>query len=325
MEIKSLYEKMREGPLKENWLKIALADDGQISKEKQICKKGGYLWLTSKETGNKALVETKCKSWRCLACRDSVRSLFALRMEYGLQILQESHFITVTFAKDSKQAKTARSAKKVWTRFIREFRLKHPGMEYMGVPELTKSRIPHLHLVIGWKNKLGLIDSCQRKKGEINYKQLDKSRCQCLTHVSSRLMKKITKGESYVAFAVRCYAGGPGFYLGKYLSKEQDRNYMESIGFKRRWSRSPGWPSPQQLHLKDVVDGSWAVQGWSGRDYGKRMLQKGYQIGFDGKIEIKESESEITGDDLRLTMLEEKYKVRTIIDMEARLAKNNWS
>lgn len=302
------------------WIKKSLSDDEQKNRQKS-CSKAGYLWLKNKNGLETRLVETHCKSWQCLGCQASVRSLFALRMEYGLLTLDPSYLITLTFVVGSKLARNAYSARKVWTRWLREFRLKFPGAEYMAIPELTKKRIPHLHLVIGWKNKIDLVDQCQRQKRDINYKNILKSKCKCLTHVGSRLLHKITKGDSYVVHVKRTHSGGPGFYLGKYLSKAQDRNYFESIGFKRRWSRSPGWPSPSPLALKSVEEGTYHVDGWSGSKFGRRVLElENYQ----GRM-LSDDDMEIIGDDLRLTMLEEKTKLRTIKVMEAQLATNNWS
>ncbi len=335
--VSNLVTKLESESIEENDIENILSDHRELNRDK-ICKKRGYLWIRNKTTGDRQLVETHCKSWDCLACQASKVSLFSLKMDYGLRILKSGVFITLTFKKGCNIAKSAFSAKKVWTAWMREFRLKYPGAEYVSVIELTESKVPHNHLVIGWKNEQNFIDTC-RPKDEIDYRRIEKSRCQCMTHVASRLLFKMTGvdryghrrkygcrclelGESKVAFAVSTYGDGPGGYLGKYLTKFEDRELMEWYGFKARYSVSHGWPKPDGLHLKGVEDQEWQVDGWSGQEYGQKMLDTGYVLDGRNKLwynRIQESDQEIVGPDLVLEMLKEKFKLANLKKMEKKL------
>lgn len=136
---------------------------------------------------------------------------------------------------------------------------------------------------------------------------------------------EVTKGRSWVVDVTPTKTSNKlAWYLGKYLTKDEDRYHYKRLGFHRRWSRSKGWPSPQPIHLKMLDSevspgGDWVKEGWSPASSAKSWISRGL---------IKEVEKpELEGDDLRLTILKERAKVRTIIQMQRMLSnesKNNW-
>lgn len=87
-----------------------------------------------------------------------------------------------------------------------------------------------------------------------------------MAHVFSRAWYGVT-GDSYVvhATAVRG-AGNPGAYMGKYLAKTfGDNDRYKTLGMKRRWSSSRGWPGSGRLRLEPSLTKDWKERAFSPR------------------------------------------------------------
>lgn len=73
------------------------------------------------------------------------------------------------------------------------------------------------------------------------------------------LWREATHGRSYIVWTVPVLgpAGAAG-YLAKYMLKGAlYRQTIEEAGFKRRWSCSRAWPSPERMRMRGSDLGSW--------------------------------------------------------------------
>ena len=59
-------------------------------------------------------------------------------------------------------------------------------------------------------------------------------------------------------------SSGAAAYLGDYLQKQEgEREALDAMGFKRRWSRTNGWPADELLRRKGTADEQWVRHVWS--------------------------------------------------------------
>ena len=130
----------------------------------RVCPRGGSVRLTT-GSGRTVRMETQCKVWRCVSCRDRMISLFKGRVEIGCSRLGRCAFITLTYKRGSPRLKRAGCVRKDWTALWRQLRdspLRR--MKWLRVMEITKAGTPHHHLVLGpipdemsircWKGKM---------------------------------------------------------------------------------------------------------------------------------------------------------------------------
>lgn len=225
--------------------------------KRRKCERRGMVWLTT-PLGRTLVMATACHTWGCDVCAPSLLALFTARVEIGVSRLEPCVFIALTYQAVSRVRRDARSVGRDWQALWRRFRRRglYRNLKWLKVPELTKKRVPHLHVLAG------------RCEGEIRCygKIFDMARfkrrfdsCGCLSHVWSRDWFVVT-GDSYLVHAVPVYsARGAGSYLGKYVRKGmQVRSDLESLGFKRRWSSSRGWPGGGRLRLAQTAGAGWA-------------------------------------------------------------------
>jgi len=226
------------------------------SQKREMCPRAGFVILTK---GIKEYVmTTKCKTWSCEICRKTNLAYVKLRMEYGCSILEEFYLITVTLQAESSHGRDARAVRIVWEELIRFLKLRSSSLAWMKIVELTKKGVPHLHLLVGGLGKRK--DSCARK-GEFSYKVMNVFRtCKedCLIHEWAQAWYGVT-GDSFVVDVRKGYAPGRlANYLGKYLTKSYyHREELEEMGFKRRWSCSRNWPSPDKMQTVTTENGGW--------------------------------------------------------------------
>lgn len=82
-----------------------------------VCPRGGVLWLRTK-AGRELAVETVCKTWTCVACRQKVLALIRIRIEFGCSELGRCVLTTLTLRAGSRAALDADSVSKVWKAFL---------------------------------------------------------------------------------------------------------------------------------------------------------------------------------------------------------------
>lgn len=203
-------------------------------------------------------METRCHTWGCDVCAPSLLALFTARVEIGVSRLEPCVFMALTYQAVSKEPRNALSVGKDWGALWRRFRRAglYQSLKWIKVPELTKKKVPHLHVLAG---------TCEgeiRCYGKIFNMARFRRRfdsCLCMSHVWSRHWFAVT-GDSYLVHAVPVHSGkGAGSYLGKYLRKGmQVRAELEALGFKRRWSSSRGWPGGGRIRLAQTLNGGWA-------------------------------------------------------------------
>ena len=59
-------------------------------------------------------------------------------------------------------------------------------------------------------------------------------------------------------------AGGAAKYLALYLEKQENEwENLEALGFKRRFSRSHGWPSDEPMRRKGTDVEAWKSHSWT--------------------------------------------------------------
>lgn len=226
------------------------------------CRRKGTVWLKNKN--GEVQIRTTCHTWGCAGCERKMISLFRLRVEAGVSQLGRCVFITLTYKLGEGGLKDAASVARDWKAFWRVLkRSRHVSrsMKWLRVVELTKKGMPHLHLVMGpTKGRVRCYGNGPFDAARF-YSRM--ASCTCLSHEMARAWYKVT-GDSFIVFVVPVVnARGAGAYLAKYLGKSLPvRKKLESLGFKRRWSTSLGWPGNGRLRLKE---GNWIYhQYWPG-------------------------------------------------------------
>lgn len=218
------------------------------------CPRKGEIWLTKLGFGTVRL-ETACKTWGCLACRDRLQSLFQMRVVYGCSALGECAFITLTLRMGEGLGKDARYVAKVWREFWRRWKAAQgEQLQWLRVVELTKQQQPHLHLVAGpIQGRIRCYGN--ERLQEKSFKA--RSGCDCLSHRMSAVWEGIT-GAWMVHTKPVVGPNDAATYMGKYMAKGHlVRDRLEQLGFARRWSSSRGWPGNGRLRLQGTVDEVW--------------------------------------------------------------------
>ncbi len=177
-------------------------------------------------------------------------------MEHGCLALGDSYLITVTYrTAGSETLKLAPSVAKDWTALVRSLQKKHPKLAWFKIPELTKKKQIHLHAIVGGLNEQALADCKADGWGRCAHKRTydwATAICSknCLEHELSKLWYQITGDSFIVDVRPVLWARGAASYVSKYLTKDMyDRSELWNRGFKRRWSCSRNWPSPQAMHF----------------------------------------------------------------------------
>lgn len=222
------------------------------------CPKEGIAWLHRKNAPVLA-VKTVCKTYRCRGCRDRVRNLFKLRVTMGCSISDHSWLITVTLRHANVNPapchvsvgidldpRSAAYVRGCFRRFL--FRLKARNAKYrtfvyMMIPELTQQGMPHLHLVA----------TCP---GITDTRSLDRDIQEAWT-MATRVDGIVT---SFITDIRKTYSSaGASAYLAKYLTKNSlHRDELVRLGFIRRFSRSPNWPSDDPIRLRGTDEMAWS-------------------------------------------------------------------
>lgn len=240
---------------------------GQASSSR--CPKGGIVWLHVK-TGQVLALETVCKTYQCLGCRDRRLSLFKLRVVIGCSIGKRSAFITVTLKpRDSclnlvrlwiatgksptnpciarKDARFVRAAlRRFWWQMKAQPALN--AIEWLMVPELTKRGTPHLHIIM--TNLGGMTIQDLGREVQTAWSMATRENHQVVSFITDTRAVYSTTGA--------------GSYLAKYLVKGQrHREELARLGFTRRFSRSPGWPSDEPLRRKGTELEKWTKVVWT--------------------------------------------------------------
>lgn len=225
---------------------------------RDMCPRAGGVQLTT-ERGDSFWLPTRCKTWGCNVCRESLASLVKARMIYGLTHSTGSLFITVTYrmggpATVQTVQSVERDLRSLW-RKLRE-RCRWKRMSYVKVPELTKAGQVHLHLLVtGVEFQVA---SC-RRDGEL-MRSMKARQCStgCVQHELMRLWQEVT-GDSFIVDASRvrnpakCAA-----YVAKYVVKGFHMRYeLEALGFKRRFAFSRNWPGVGKMRLAFTDDPGW--------------------------------------------------------------------
>ncbi len=208
---------------------------------------------------------TSCKSWNCLACRERKLSWAKSLITYGISMLGPCYLVSLTYVAIRRSTRTrgslgfadAATVNSQFAALVR--RLKSRGMTeiaWIKIPELTKKKQTHLHLIIGG---IGNDQAACQNVAKYDREWLDKV-CTCHEHTFSREWYKIT-GDSYVV-DVRRVSGkfGAAAYVAKYLAKQYtgaDRDELEKRGFLRRITCSRNWPRGGQMQRRGTVNDSW--------------------------------------------------------------------
>ena len=238
------------------------------------CPKGFYVWLRIKETRGFLVVKTTCRTWNCLGCRDRNLRAVRLRIEFGSWTEKPSYFITLTYRYTGSGAiRRAVVVRRHLARLLEKWRVTHPNLKWIAIPELTKKGQVHLHLIVSSLDERQSGSwACQR---EPQYGRGWRQRaCLCLEHQLSRLWHIVT-GDSFVV-DVRpvMSSANDASYLSKYLVKGMaQRREMVRLGFARRWSCSRNWPRPE-LKMRGTVDDAWEPAKPPGKISGRRNVEK---------------------------------------------------
>ncbi len=214
---------------------------GNVGRNNEKCPRAAFVELW--KDGQMYTLPTICKQWECVSCQKKVRKRIMDKIEYGCSMAGPSWFITATFRRESSTLVDAPYVAKVWARFLKMWRLKHPQLQWMKIIETTKKGQPHLHMVA---RNIGT-ETC-RPDYNAAYLRRD---CDCVLHQVSQCWRYATNYKSWIV-DVRpvVNARGAAAYLGKYLVKQTvSHDKLLALGFHRRWSRSRDWPVPPEEAL----------------------------------------------------------------------------
>ena len=235
--------------------------------------------MTSRE-GLTYVIETRCKTWSCLGCRDSAKNLLRMRIAYGCLTLGQCYFITLTLRLDPRSTedversgglslypmRDAAFVGKAWRALLSSLK-RNPlwkEMAWLKVPELTARGQPHLHVILGGIGSWSAREvHCEQHPHSWGKAWRDRE-CSCLEHTVSRAWNIATGGSWIVDVRPVVGAYGAAAYLMKYVVKGMYvRGRLEELGFLRRWSRSANWPGGTELHLAGTDQG-WVSVKWKG-------------------------------------------------------------
>lgn len=226
------------------------------------CPRKGFMWLTD-QRNVRHVVETACKTWGCLACRDKVLARVQQVLKTGLSTCEVSWLITNTLVLDGRGPMGADGVRKVWVAFMQTVRRDSvlSGMEWFKVTELTKKGQVHLHWIsLGPK----IVGQCRPKMGRPKSGQQCLVSPVCLEH-RLRVAWLAATGSSFIVDVRRVFSiKGACSYLAKYFFKTvAQRESLDKLGFKRRYDTSRGWPREAKVSLRGTVEG-WKSTGWYG-------------------------------------------------------------
>lgn len=226
---------------------------GRGQSRSSVCPRAGTVQMWGRE-GKYAQFRYNCKTWRCKSCRDRLRTLFVARVQAGITTLEQSSFITITYKNSAKRWLDVDYVGKDWKALWRRLRgtpLRQG--KWLRVMELTKKKMPHHHLVMGFpKGTTPEIPArCWPDGTELpirRYRQRFDT-CDCLAHRFARPWKEVT-GDTYIVHAERIWSPEKAaVYLCKYMFKDFDGPRALELGMERRWSSSRGWPGTGRLGL----------------------------------------------------------------------------
>lgn len=266
------------------------------------------------------VVETSCKTKRCITCRKKVQNRFTMLVEYGIMsssTQDRSYFITTTF-KLVSPVRRAPYVAGVWRKALEFLRSKYgKNLQWIKVVELTAKKMPHLHLVmtvIGGGPKA----TCQPKGHRYDARwRSGMGKCECLEHSLADAWYRIS-GDSFVVNVSELKSRKKAArYLAQYIGK--DLVHLQGLlksGFKRSWSRSRTWPG-EKLQLKRTAE--LGKDAWRSVWY----MPPARATAFTGRrivdaLAYSEGHalSERTGTDLAVQLGAERDRARIVYTME---------
>lgn len=164
-------------------------------------------------------------------------------------------FTTLTLRSGRGLNRDADYVRVKWRRMLEFLRSKFQTVEWIKVVEVTQANQPHLHLALHLGTTYSGNPACEaRPRYDERWRGKE---CDCLEHVLSRAWLGIT-GDSFVVDVKEIDSGRRmAGYLGKYLSKGIAYSHtLRSLGFKRAWARSKGWPF-DQLRMAQTDGAGW--------------------------------------------------------------------
>lgn len=224
------------------------------------CPRKGSVLLEAWDR-RRLLVNTNCKTWGCLSCRDRAMAAFKSKVSTGVSTLGRCSFTTLTYQVGGFRLRGAQCVRKDWAALYRRLRKRQPevaAMKWLRVMELTRKGVPHYHLVMGPIPEWMPIRCWRRDEKVVAATYLARAEtCGCLSH---RISKEwyTTTGDSWMVHTTPVTSGkGAGGYLAKYMRKEFDGERGEELGMSRRWSTSQGWPGAGRLRLRQTLKEGW--------------------------------------------------------------------
>lgn len=215
----------------------------------KICPRENVIAMSN--SGGVWAVKTRCKSWRCKACKSSKAALMAWRIMEACSSALEPWFVSVTYGMSQEMQRSSeetrgkytaavvRGAVRDWREFCRRYRRSYgKKLKWLRIPELTKKRMLHYHLIMDNLRPSGF-GRCGTPMG----RRFDRdSDCACHTHQVSRIWKDITGWYVVDVRPVKNHAG-MGNYLAGYLTKmpEEDYEFLWENGIQRRIEASRGF------------------------------------------------------------------------------------
>lgn len=265
------------------------------------CDRMGYSQLFT-PAGRSVILPTTCKTWGCSVCRKKLLALFKARVQVGVSHLGRCVFITTTYQADNVAHQDALSVRKDWQALWRQFRRAGKTWSWLKVTELTKSKFPHHHIVLGPIEGQMRCHGRRIRRGADTRKYLSRmDHCQCMAHQFARPWLQIT-GDSFMCFATEVTdPAGAGSYMGKYMSKQ----FLDTGREGRRFSTSRCWPGGERLRLRQTLEGGWShIVRWpashfdSTADINTREHDLLERVGSDLLLELRQKQSRKTAETL---------------------------
>jgi len=245
------------------------------------CPRRGTIFMRTRK-GVLAAIETSCKSWKCLACRDRKLSMVRGVMSYGVLAQKRCYLVLLTlksaegkYRRSTKQPESlgrlpgsvgVQDVEKLFRSWLDRLKYKYPcwaKVTWTKVVELTEVGMPHLHLILGGLDESLRMD-CKPNRKFQSADWLDEN-CHCIRHQMGRAWYGATGDSFFVGIKLVYNAYGAAAYITKYLTKTfvgSKREELEEKGFLRRISYSRNWPRGGHMKRRGTINNEWRSVGF---------------------------------------------------------------
>ncbi len=202
--------------------------------------------------GTTIVVATVCQTWKCRRCGPKRKLYAAMRAEHGSTYLDwpgQLSLITLTYMmREHRDIVSATSALSDFRRFAQLLRRTTKStFRWFRVPEATRRGQVHWHVI----------------SGDLIGNRFEKERT--VRDAWALATRKKGVVVNYVVDVSETTAKGSAGYVAKYLLKTAlGFTHLKERGFKRRWTCSRDWTTPEKTRLSGTERNAWVYQSFIG-------------------------------------------------------------